>query len=300
MSRTTASAPPTISAPKRGLTKATRRFSCCGHERPPVTLSIPGGSIAASASKPSRTGRLGRPRHPRGRHRLLPTAPGAPPDADGAAHYRQRLSSDHVSVHELVEEFLGSVEFARAHALGRPGDRRAHEVVDTCEGFRIHVDPTDYAVGRTLARTGSYEPDVSATLRPCSAQGATFVDIGANIGWFSLLGASLVGAAGRVVAIEPNPRNVALLRQSAKDNGFDNIEVIAVALSERPGAVALETDREQWADHPRRRASGEPGGGRVRGGKLPARRCARLGWHRACRRHKDRRRRGRATRPTRR
>ena len=50
------------------------------------------------------------------------------------------------------------------------------------------------------------------------------------------------GPAGRVVAIEPNPRNVALLRQSAKDNGFDNIEVIAVALSERPGAVALETD----------------------------------------------------------
>lgn len=165
-----------------------------------------------------------------------------PPDAEGSAHYARRLSSDNVSLHELVEEFLGSVEFARAHALGRPGDRRAHEVVNTCEGFHIHVDPTDYAVGHTLARTGSYEPDVSATLRAVLSQGATFVDIGANIGWFSLLGASLVGAAGRVVAIEPNPRNVALLRQSAKDNGFDNIEVIAVALSERPGAVALETD----------------------------------------------------------
>jgi FkbM family methyltransferase len=73
-------------------------------------------------------------------------------------------------------------------------------------------------------------------------KGSTFVDIGANIGWFSLLGASLVGAAGKVVAIEPNPRNVALLRQSAQDNGFGNIEVLAVALSERPGAVALETD----------------------------------------------------------
>ncbi len=167
---------------------------------------------------------------------------GRPPDADGAAHYRQRLSSGQVSVHQLVEEFLGSVEFARAHSLGRRGDRRAHEVVDACEGFRIHVDPTDYAVGHTLARTGSYEPDVSATLRAVLGPGATFVDIGANIGWFSLLGASLVGAAGRVVAIEPNPRNVALLRQSAKDNGFDNIEVVAVALSGRPGAVALETD----------------------------------------------------------
>ena len=115
-------------------------------------------------------------------------------------------------------------------------------MVEACEGFRIHVDPTDYAVGHTLARTGSYEPEVSATLRTVLGEGATFVDIGANIGWFSLLGASLVGPGGRVIAIEPNPRNVALLRQSAKDNGYDNIEVLAVALSERPGAVALETD----------------------------------------------------------
>jgi FkbM family methyltransferase len=167
---------------------------------------------------------------------------GRQPDAEGSRHYQQRLSSGPISVHDLAEEFLGSVEFARAHVLGRPGDWRAHEVVETCEGFRIHVDPTDYAVGHTLARTGSYEPDVSATLRSVLGQGDTFVDIGANIGWFSLLGASLVGATGRVIAIEPNPRNVALLRQSAKDNGFDNIEVLAVALSERAGAVALETD----------------------------------------------------------
>jgi FkbM family methyltransferase len=165
---------------------------------------------------------------------------GRQPDAEGMLHYRQRLSSGRLTVHDLAEEFLGSVEFARAHSVR--GARRAHEVVETSEGFRIHVDPTDYAVGHTVARTGCYEPDVSAALRDVLGEGATFVDIGANIGWFSLLGASLVGAAGKVVAIEPNPRNVALLRQSARDNGFDNIEVLAVALSERPGAVALETD----------------------------------------------------------
>ena len=104
------------------------------------------------------------------------------------------------------------------------------------------MDPADYAVGHTVARTGSYEPEVSATLREVLPPGATFVDIGANIGWFSLLAASLVGPTGRVIAIEPNPRNVALLRQSAKDNGFDNIDVVTVALGERRGAAALETD----------------------------------------------------------
>ena len=100
----------------------------------------------------------------------------------------------------------------------------------------------DYAVGHTIARTGNYAGEVSAALREQLAAGATFVDIGANIGWFSLLAASVVGPAGRVIAIEPNPNNVALLQHSAKDNSFDNIEVLPVAIADRAGAVALETD----------------------------------------------------------
>jgi FkbM family methyltransferase len=167
---------------------------------------------------------------------------GRQPDADGLAHYRHRLAASRLSLDELVSEFLGSVEFARRQA-GRPaGEVFTGETVNACEGFLIRVDPADYAVGHTVARTGSYEPEVSATLRKLLPPGATFVDIGANIGWFSLLAASLVGPTGRVIAIEPNPRNVALLRQSAKDNGFDNIDVVAVALGERAGAAALETD----------------------------------------------------------
>jgi FkbM family methyltransferase len=167
---------------------------------------------------------------------------GRPPDPEGLAHYRQRLGAGQVSLDELVGEFLGSVEFVRKQAERPAGEAFTGETVSSCEGFLIRVDPTDYAVGHTVARTGSYEPDVSATLREVLPRGATFVDIGANIGWFSLLAASLVGPTGRVIAVEPNPRNVALLRQSAKDNGFDNIDVAAVALGERPGAAALETD----------------------------------------------------------
>jgi FkbM family methyltransferase len=167
---------------------------------------------------------------------------GRPADPDGLAHYGDRIASGELTAQDLAGEFLGSVEFARAHPQGPHGGPSTTEVVTTCEGFRIHVDPTDYAVGHTVARTGSYEPEVSATLREVLEKGATFVDIGANIGWFSLLGASLVGPAGRVIAVEPNPLNVALLRRSAEDNGFDNIEVLEVALADAPGVVALETD----------------------------------------------------------
>jgi len=55
------------------------------------------------------------------------------------------------------------------------------------------------------------------------------------------------GAAGRVVAIEPNPRNVALLAQSAKDNGFDNIEGDSGRPVRAPGRRGLGDRREQRA-----------------------------------------------------
>lgn len=165
---------------------------------------------------------------------------GRQPDEGGLAHYTDRIAAG-ISASELVEEFLGSVEFARRPSGRRPG-ARATELVTTCEGFRMHVDPSDFAVGHTLARTGSYEPDVSATLRRVLRPGQTFLDIGANLGWFSLLGASLVGRHGRVVAIEPNPFNVALLRQSVEENAMQGVEVLAVALGDKAGAMALETD----------------------------------------------------------
>lgn len=171
---------------------------------------------------------------------------GRQPDPGGLEHYRGRLVGGHLGVTQLVEEFLGSVEFARARAEHRRSAPGAGEPVTetarTVEGFLIHVDPSDFAVGHTVARTGSYEPEVSAALRGRLSPGATFVDVGANIGWFSLLAAGLVGPAGRVLAVEPNPLNVALLERSAKDNGFDNIEVLCVALAETAGVVALETD----------------------------------------------------------
>lgn len=164
------------------------------------------------------------------------------PDREGLAHYRDRLAGGGCSVGQLVGEFLGSVEFARAQDLAPVRGLHPAEAVTTAEGFTLYVDPTDYAIGHTIARDRAYEPAVSAVLRHMLAEGATFVDAGANVGWFSMLAASVVGPSGRVFAVEPNPMNTGMVRLSAKENGFDNVEVATIALSNRTGAMALETD----------------------------------------------------------
>jgi FkbM family methyltransferase len=215
-------------AVERGLNAAASSWAAW---RPFGDLRANGGAAVAEGDSPATIGDVVNC------YRLLL---GRQPDPDGLAHYRQRLSAGTISLRDLVGEFLGSVEFVHAHPQRR--EQPTTEIVTTCEGFRMHVDPSDYAVGHTIARTGSYEPEVSAALREVLGPGGTFVDAGANIGWFSMLGASLVGPSGRVIAVEPNPINVGLLRDSAKDNGFDNIDVLTVALAARPGSVALETD----------------------------------------------------------
>lgn len=65
--------------------------------------------------------------------------------------------------------------------------------------------------------------------------GSTFWDIGANIGFYTLLASRRVGAQGRVVAFEPTPATVARLRQHVTQNDCANVTVLPCALGHAPG-----------------------------------------------------------------
>ena len=74
-------------------------------------------------------------------------------------------------------------------------------------------------------------------LRP----GDTFVDVGANIGYFAALGAHLVGPTGHVVAIEPMDKNVQLISATVWRNRFANVEVLPYAASASARIVPMVT-----------------------------------------------------------
>src|SRR4051794_3370758 len=162
------------------------------------------------------------------------------PDDGGLSHYRDRIEQGELTVDDLVAAFIGSEEFLHTHPNLAGGVE--HQRVETVEGFTIYVDPRDWAVGGQIARTGAYEPEVTAALRSQLSPGATFVDVGANIGWYSLLAAGLVGGDGRVVGVEPNPDNCGLVERSAKENGFATITVVPAAASDSAALAALDVD----------------------------------------------------------
>jgi FkbM family methyltransferase len=82
------------------------------------------------------------------------------------------------------------------------------------------------------------------------AEGSVFYDLGAHVGFFTLLGAKLVGATGKVISVEPMPANIARLRAHIQINGYgDRVRVIEAAASVRSGVARFTAHGESSMAH---------------------------------------------------
>jgi FkbM family methyltransferase len=95
---------------------------------------------------------------------------------------------------------------------------------------------------------GVYEPEPTRLVREYLRPGMIVVDVGANVGYYTLLALSRVGQRGRVVAIEPAERPRA--RLAAAVAGAPNATVLACAIGARQGSGTLYVDRETDNDSP--------------------------------------------------
>lgn len=98
----------------------------------------------------------------------------------------------------------------------------------TVLGSTLFVDARDI-VGRYIYYFGLWEPNLTDWIRERLLPGDVFVDVGANIGYYSLLASTLVGEAGKVVAIEPLPEIFGTLRINLEVNQARNVRAVNVA-----------------------------------------------------------------------
>jgi FkbM family methyltransferase len=87
--------------------------------------------------------------------------------------------------------------------------------------------------------SGDYEVPVQKTVASLLREGGVFYDIGANVGFFSVLAGRIVGQAGAVYAFEPVPANASTVERNARLNRLGNIEVLRVAVSSHTGKSEL-------------------------------------------------------------
>jgi FkbM family methyltransferase len=130
----------------------------------------------------------------------------------------------------------------------------------TIHGHYIVLDGRDASITPELVRRGFYELNEELLVRRILRGGDFFIDVGANVGVFALLAASLVGAFGRVYAYEPNPAVLDLLRTSAVMNWMhDRIVLRPVAVGDAPRQAELDFPPARLGDGAIRSATRDTG-----------------------------------------
>ncbi|MGW1991282.1 FkbM family methyltransferase [Embleya sp. NPDC001921] len=117
-------------------------------------------------------------------------------------------------------------------------DRPKSVVTTTRFGARVHADTQDL-IQRYVHMFGTWEPHMTSWLRGRLRPGDVFVDIGANIGYFTLLAAPLVGPRGGVVAVEASPDTYRLCRRHVAENRIENVRTVNCAVSDHSHDVVL-------------------------------------------------------------
>ena len=110
----------------------------------------------------------------------------------------------------------------------------------TIFGLQIYLNPEDFSpVSSSIATTGWLDLSLTEILVKVLKPGMTVVDVGANIGYYTLLSAKLVGKSGLVYAFEPEGLNLRLLNKSVDVNRLTNVSVCDRALSQTEGVARL-------------------------------------------------------------
>jgi FkbM family methyltransferase len=119
-----------------------------------------------------------------------------------------------------------------------PTDPQASFVARLPEGGRLRLRCRE-AIGFAILLQGEFEAAESRWLSGRARAGTTAIDVGANVGLFTVPLARAVGSGGRVVAIEPDAENVARLEANLRLNRLTNVLVERVAAGDRDGEVEL-------------------------------------------------------------
>lgn len=117
------------------------------------------------------------------------------------------------------------------------------------EEIKLFVDPTDEAIGKLFLVHTRYEPVETDLIKSLLQSGNVFVDIGANIGYYSLVASRCVGASGKVYSFEPAPSNFSFLLKNIQENNSQNIIATMKAIAEKKGILQLFMDEHLSGGH---------------------------------------------------
>lgn len=165
-------------------------------------------------------------------------ADAAPGIGGRLAAIEERLDRLAVRLEEAIAYFAPRVNRIADSQTIYLGDDTAVTFLE--DGTRLMVDTRSLDIGIHLLTLGQWEPAYTALFRRLVRPGDTVLDLGANLGVYTMLAARLTGPGGRVHAFEPNPRLAHLVDLSIRINGCAGwTQVHRLAASDRRGVARL-------------------------------------------------------------
>jgi FkbM family methyltransferase len=115
--------------------------------------------------------------------------------------------------------------------------------------IKMFLNPDDEMVTVRIAAERIWEPNETFWFLRAVKEGQVVVDIGANVGYYTLLGGAVVGEKGRIYAFEPDPVGFGILEKNVRLNGLTNVVLEQKAVSSESGSIRLFLADENKGDH---------------------------------------------------
>ena len=137
----------------------------------------------------------------------------------------------------------GSFLLRALKTLGRVAGLSTKARIRGIDGLTVVTDFADERILEVIHEIRGENPEYRV-MQSLLSPGATFVDVGANFGTFSLLGSRLVGVSGKVIAIEAQARLTAMIAESVASSGVTNCEIVNAAAGKDEGTATLLVPRD--------------------------------------------------------
>jgi len=115
-------------------------------------------------------------------------------------------------------------------------EKNSDQIVNV-NGYKLHVIPDDPGISSELRIFNVHEPITTEKTLEVLKEGMVCLDIGSNIGYYTLLESKAVGNSGKVIAVEPSPRNFDFLKNNLKLEKVTNVEAYNLAIGDKDGEV---------------------------------------------------------------
>lgn len=116
------------------------------------------------------------------------------------------------------------------------------------QGRTMYLDKNDHKISLSIALNGIWDETITKLIKNFVKRGDITLDIGAHIGYYTLLLANIV-ENGKVIAFEPDPRNFSFLKKNCEANGYSNVSLVNKAVFKETKKLRLFLHEEDGSGH---------------------------------------------------